>query len=44
MQKNNIEEERYWYYLTLSLFNGISTFMGYLMQKTILKKNSIGTI
>ena len=28
----------------VSLFNGISTFVGYLMPKTFSKKNSSGTI
>ena len=27
----------------VSLFNGISTFVGYLMQKLFSKKNSNGT-
>ena len=28
----------------VSLFNGISTFVGYLMPKPFFKKNSSGTI
>ena len=31
-------------WLMVSLFNGISTFVGYLMPKPFTKKNSCGTI
>ena len=33
-----------WYYGLACLFNGISTFVGYLMPKPFSKKNSSGTI
>ena len=37
-------QENFAYVFFLSFFNGISTFVGYLMPKPFFKKNSIGTI
>ena len=42
-ETNNEGDSLVWFGL-VSLFNGISTFMGYLMPSVILQKNSCGTM
>ena len=43
-RKESDNEEKNWIWFGLVWFNGISTFVGYLMPKLLSKNNSSGTI